>query len=82
MHYIGYNIAWKLIIDISGSLNVLFLSQVFLIKLIKGLDSPENGSYVKNNSELLNSQFYSCMLANEICALGTEVSEIGLGNFL
>lgn len=80
MCYIGYKIAWKLIIDISGSLNVFFLSQVFLIKLIKGLDSPENGSYVKNNSEVLKSQFYSCRVANEICTLGTEVSEMGLGN--
>lgn len=77
MHYIGYKIAWKLVIDISGSLNVFFLSQVFLIKLIKGLDSPENGSYVKNNSEMLKSQFYSCTVTNEICALGAEVLEMG-----
>lgn len=50
MHYIGYKIACKLVIDISDSLNVYFLSQVFLTKLIKGLDTPENGSYAKNNS--------------------------------
>lgn len=80
MHYIGYKITWKLVIDISGSLNVFFLSQVFLIKLIKGLDSPENGSYVKNNSAVLKSQFYSCKLLSEFCTLRTEVSEMGLGN--
>lgn len=82
MHYIGYKIACKLVIDISDSLNVFFLSQVFLIKLIKGLDSPENGSYVKNNSWVLKSQFYSCRNANEICTLGTEISEVVLGNVL
>lgn len=73
MNYIEYKIAWELIIDISGSLNVFFVSQVFLIKLIKGLDSPEGGSYVKNNSEMLKSHFYSCRVTNEICTLGTEV---------
>lgn len=80
MHYIGYKITCKLVIDISDSLNVFFLLQVFLVKLIKGLDSPENGSYVKNNSKLLKTQFYSCRNANEICILGTVVSEVGLGN--
>lgn len=78
MHYIVYKIAWKLVIDISSSLNVFFLPQVFLIKLIKGLDSPENGSYVKNNSEVLKSHFYSWRVTNEICTLGTEILEMDL----
>ena len=47
MRYIGYKIAWKLVIDISGSLNIFFLSHVFLIKLIKGLDSPENAHMLR-----------------------------------
>lgn len=78
MHYIVYKIAWKLVIVISSSLNVFFLPQVFLIKLIKGLDSPENGSYVKNNSEVLKSHFYSWRVTNEICTLGTEILEMDL----
>lgn len=80
MHYIGYKIACKLVIDISDSLHVFFLLQVFLVKLIKGLDSPENGSYVKNNSVVLKTQFYSWRNANEICILHTVVSEVGLVN--